>query len=69
MVVEGLGSLSLLPDVSEGPIYEVLLRAGAPLPASSELWVASLSSKDDEDDEVLAPQGVVSCLVLDTIDV
>jgi hypothetical protein len=28
-----------------------------------------LSSDDDEDDEVFAPQGVVSRLVLDTVDV
>jgi hypothetical protein len=70
VVVEGLGSLSLLSaDVSKGPICEVPLSGGASLPASSELWVASLSSDDDEDDGVLAPQGVVSPSILDTVEV
>jgi hypothetical protein len=76
VVVEGLGSLSLLPDVSGGPVSEVPLRDGAALPVSSMLWVASLSSDQDDDDEVLVPptplastKGDISSLVLDTIDV
>jgi hypothetical protein len=48
VVVEGLGSLSLLQDVSGSPVCEVPLRAGVAMPSSSELWVASLSSVDDE---------------------
>jgi hypothetical protein len=76
MIIEGLGFLSLMPDSSGGPVSEVPLRDGAPLQASSQLWVASLSSDEDNDDEVLAPQtplasakDVVSGSVLDTIDV
>jgi hypothetical protein len=70
VVVEGLGSLSLLQDVSGSPVCEVPLRAGAAMPALSELWVASLSSDDDEDDEVLAStKGVVAGSLLDTVDV
>jgi hypothetical protein len=76
VIMEGLGFLSLLPDVSGGPVSEVPLRAGAALRASSQLWVASLSSDEDEDDDMLAPQtplasirDVVSGSVLNTVDV
>jgi hypothetical protein len=82
VIIVGLGFLSLLPDVSGGPVSEVPLRAGAGLQASSQLWVASLSSDEDDDDEMLAPQtplafgrdvasvrDVVSGSVLNTVDV
>jgi hypothetical protein len=70
VVVEGLGSLSLLQDVSGSPVCEVPLGAGAAMPSSSELWVASLSSVDDKDDEVLdSAKGVVAGSLLDTVDV
>jgi hypothetical protein len=76
VVVEGLGSLSLLQDVSGGPISEVPRCADVELPVSSPLWGASSSSDEDDDDEVLAPQtplasaeDVVSGLVLGVVDV
>jgi hypothetical protein len=72
VIVEGLGFLSLLTDATRGPVSKVPLCSGAVLPASSRLWVASLSSDEDDDDEVLAPQtpsasakDVVSASVLD----
>jgi hypothetical protein len=57
-------------------VPELSLPHGVALPAPSLLWVASLSSDEDDDDEVLVPQTPlasakddVSGLVLDTIDV
>jgi hypothetical protein len=57
-------------------VPELSLPHGVALPASSLLWVASLSSDEDDNDEVLVPQTPlasakddVSGLVLDTIDV
>jgi hypothetical protein len=57
-------------------VSKLSLPHGVALPASSLLWVASLSSDEDDDDEVLVPQTPlasakddVSGLVLDTVDV
>jgi hypothetical protein len=68
--------MSLLSAASGGPISEVPLPTGATPPAPSLLWIASLSSDKDEDDEVLASQtplasakGVVSGSSLDLVDV
>lgn len=77
VLVEGLGSLSLPPVASGDPISaDVPLPAGDVLPAPSLLWVASLSSNEDDDVEELAPQtplastkGVVSGSVRGTADV
>jgi hypothetical protein len=55
VVVEGLGSLSLSPATSRGSISEVPIPAGTTLLPSSLLWEASLSSDEDDCDEVLAP--------------
>jgi hypothetical protein len=56
VVVEGLGSLSLSPAATGGTVSEVSPPVGAMLPARVLLWDASLSSDEDEDDEVLAPR-------------
>jgi hypothetical protein len=76
VVVEGLGSLSLLPAALDDAVSEMPLPHGVALSAPSLLWVASLSSDEDDDDEVLVPQTPlasakddVSGLVLGTVDV
>jgi hypothetical protein len=53
MLVEGLGSLSLSPVALGGPAE--VPRADDALTAPSLLWVASLDSEKDSDDEELAP--------------
>jgi hypothetical protein len=55
VVVEGLGSLALSPATSGGSIFEVPIPASTALLPPSLLWVASLSSDEDDCDEVLAP--------------
>jgi hypothetical protein len=56
VLVEGLGSLSLsLSPAALGGPAEVPL-ADDELPAPSLLWVASLGSDEDDDDEELAPR-------------
>nr|XP_051190172.1 uncharacterized protein LOC127303486 [Lolium perenne] len=66
LLVKGLGSLSLLSVALGGPAKVPLLAGGA-MPALGSLWVASLDSDEDDDDEELAPrsplassEGVVS---------
>jgi hypothetical protein len=73
VVFEGLGSLSLLPAIDD-VLFVMPLPDGVALSASSLLWVASLSSDEDNDDEVLAPRTQlasakddVSGLVLGTV--
>jgi hypothetical protein len=65
-----------LPIASRGHISEVALCVGAALPVPSLLWDASLSSDEDDDNKVLAPQmllasakGVVFGSALGTTDV
>jgi hypothetical protein len=55
VIVEGLRSLSLPLDASGGLVSEVPFLANRP-PASSLLWDGSLSSDDDDGDEVLGPK-------------
>uniref|UniRef100_A0ACD5VXY3 Uncharacterized protein n=1 Tax=Avena sativa TaxID=4498 RepID=A0ACD5VXY3_AVESA len=57
VMVEGLGSLSLLPDDFGGPISaEIPLPVGAALSTMNPLWDASLSSDEDNNDEALVPR-------------
>ncbi|KAK1649921.1 hypothetical protein QYE76_067726 [Lolium multiflorum] len=55
VLVEGLGSLSL-PPVALSGLAKVSLPADDAMLAPSLVWVASLCSDDDGDDEGLAPQ-------------
>jgi hypothetical protein len=54
VLVEGLGSLSMSPVASGGPAE--VPCADEALKAPSLLWVASLDSDEDDDDEELVPQ-------------
>jgi hypothetical protein len=75
MIVEGLGFLSLPPAALGGLDSKVPFPADVPL-APSLLWAGSLSSNEDDGDEVLAPQmplasakDVIFGLVLGSADV